>query len=81
MKFEDGERAETDHLQGATNTAIHQNRPYLQTVSSESDLDLNLVEFHIASRGPRVGTLVRFARNELLPKEGLAEQTDLFLTL
>ena len=47
--------------------------------AAESGFVLNLAEVRIASRRPRIGTLVRFPRNELLPKPDMLEQADLFL--
>jgi hypothetical protein len=41
----------------------------LDNCSDESGYELTLPEIHIASHAPRISTLVRFPREELLPEK------------
>ena len=43
--------------------------------------ELELSEISIASHAPRIGALVRFPRDELLPQRDLLKQADLFLAV
>jgi hypothetical protein len=47
--------------------------------SAENGDGLELSEIHIASHPPRIGVLVRFPRDELLPKPDMLKRADLFL--
>ncbi len=49
--------------------------------SQETGYELNLSEISIASHQTRVGALVRFPRDELLPQQDFLKQADLFLSL
>jgi hypothetical protein len=49
--------------------------------SDEPGYELTLPEIRIASHSPRIGTLVRFPRQELLPEPDFLKQADLFLSL
>jgi len=49
--------------------------------SDEPGYDLRLPEIHIASHAPRIGTLVRFPRDELLPEKDFLKEANLFLSL
>ena len=49
--------------------------------SQETGYDLCLSEISIASHQTRVGCLVRFPRDELLPRQDFLTQADLFLSL
>ncbi len=53
----------------------------LEKGSNEPGYDLTLPEIHIASHAPRISTLVRFPREELLPEQDFLKQADLFLSL
>jgi hypothetical protein len=48
---------------------------------SEVGYEIPLSEIRIASQPPRVGALVRFPRQELLPQQDLLARADLFLAL
>jgi hypothetical protein len=62
---------------------LHVNRrgAKLEPGSEENDTDLKLSKIHIASHQTRVGALVRFPRDELLPKPDMLKQADLFLAV
>ncbi len=49
--------------------------------STESANEIDLSEIQIASHGRRVGSLVRFPREELLPQPDFLKNADLFLAL
>jgi hypothetical protein len=49
--------------------------------SSESGYMVPVVEIHVACHEPRVATLVRFPRAELLPRPDYLAQADLFLAV
>ncbi len=49
--------------------------------SAEDGSDLELSEIRIASHEPRIGVLVRFPRDELLPKPDMLKRADLFLAI
>lgn len=49
--------------------------------SEEPGYEIELFEIRIASRRPRIATLVRFPRRELLPQQDFLDQADLFLSL
>jgi hypothetical protein len=53
----------------------------LEGASTEAGNEIELSEIHIASHGPRVGSLVRFPREELLPQPDFFRNADLFLAL
>ena len=53
----------------------------LEKGSKESGYELTLPEIHIASHAPRIGALVRFPRDELLPEQDFLKEADLFLSL
>jgi hypothetical protein len=53
----------------------------LEHDSGEPGYDLELSEIHIGSHHPRIGALVRFPRNELLPQTDFLRQADLFLAM
>ncbi len=53
----------------------------LEDFSDESGYELVLSEIRIASHPPRIGALVRFPRDELLPQTDFLKQTDLFLAM
>jgi hypothetical protein len=53
----------------------------LEKGAEEAGYDLTLPEFRIASHAPRIGTLVHFPRNELLPPQDFLKEADLFLSL
>jgi len=48
--------------------------------SDESGYELTLPEIHIASHAPRISTLVRFPREELLPEKDFLKEAELFLS-
>jgi hypothetical protein len=48
--------------------------------SDESGYELTLPEIHIASHVPRISTLVRFPREELLPEKDFLKEAELFLS-
>jgi hypothetical protein len=53
----------------------------LEQGATEPGYELSLSEIRIASHRPRVGALVRFPREELLPQQDFVKQADLFLSL
>jgi hypothetical protein len=53
----------------------------LESGSTMPGYDLELTEIHIASHHPRIGALVRFPRDELLPPPDMLKQADLFLAI
>ncbi len=53
----------------------------LEAGSSEPGYELGVSEIRIASHRPRIGALVRFPREELLPKPDFVRQADIFLAL
>lgn len=61
--------------------SMHLNRMAIKinAASKEPGYELQLSEISIASHQPRVGTLVRFPRGELLPKVDFIKEADLFL--
>jgi hypothetical protein len=65
----------------ATTTSLRLNRLGIK-VDQGSDApgyDLSLSEIRVGSREPRVGVLVRFPRDELLPQQDFLQKADLFL--
>jgi hypothetical protein len=53
----------------------------LEKGSTEPGYELDLSEIRIASHRPRVGALVRFPREDLLPQPDFLKEADLFLSL
>ncbi|MEA3277518.1 MAG: hypothetical protein U9Q81_19990 [Pseudomonadota bacterium] len=53
----------------------------MEDASTDSGYELTLSEIRIATHEPRVGSLVRFPREELLPQQDFAKKADLFLAL
>jgi len=53
----------------------------LEEGATEPGYDLSLSEIRIASHRPRIGALVRFPREDLLPQVDFIKQADLFLSL
>jgi hypothetical protein len=64
-----------------TATSLRLNRLGIK-INQESDdpgYELSLSEIRVASREPRIGVLVRFPRDELLPQQDFLQKADLFL--
>jgi hypothetical protein len=71
---------------GFLSTAVHSLRLsrmgiMIEPGSEEKGFDLSLSEIHVASRKPRIGALVRFPRDELLPRDDFLKKADLFLAI
>ena len=49
--------------------------------STDDGLEIEFSEIRVASHQPRVGALVRFPRDELLPRPDLLKRADLFLAI
>ena len=65
----------------ATATSLRLNRLGIKINQGSDDpgYDLSLSEIRVASREPRIGVLVRFPRDELLPQQDFLQKADLFL--
>jgi len=69
------------HYLSAQRSSVRINRLAIKLEKSTEEpcFDLDLTEISIASHRPRVSALVRFPRNELLPKPDFVKQAGMFL--
>jgi hypothetical protein len=72
-----------EDIVGTGSRSLHLSRMGIKIAegSDEPGYRLTLPEIRIASHAPRISTLVRFPREELLPERDFLKQADLFLSL